>query len=95
MIGEPVVDKLQYNLRLALDGKGRDIAGELSTLMQNLPENIYKPIEGRKINTIDIAQKYYDSSTPSYSFMVKDGNIYQQKMFEVAEVPKENWQMAS
>ncbi|MBQ7628989.1 MAG: hypothetical protein IJS81_02055, partial [Selenomonadaceae bacterium] len=92
MIGKPVVDKLQAGERLGLDSEGRDVAKELSALMENLPQDIYKPVEGRKPGVINIAQKYYDSKTPTYTFMLRDGKLYQQRIFEVVEVPKENQQ---
>ncbi len=90
MIGTPIVEKTKYNSeRLGLDGKGLDIAKELSALMENLPENIYTPIQHNPQDSLKNTFAVMSAENQREgSFIEKDRRVFQFVDGDLAEVPK-------
>ena len=88
MIGKPIAD---WRGNLALDGKGIGIADELSKLIENLPENIYTPIQRSAQDTLkNTLAAMADANQREGSFSVKDGKAVQKDDGILVEVPKAN-----
>ena len=88
MIGKPIAD---WRGNLTLDGKGLDIANELSKLIENLPENIYTPIQRDAQDTLkNTFAAMTDASQREGSFSVKDGKAVQKLDGILVAVPTAN-----
>ena len=77
--------------RLALDGKGYNVEKELEKLMEQLPENIFKPVQMREHDSLKNTRKVIaDSETQNFSFTEKGGKFYQKDGNELVEVDAKN-----
>lgn len=90
MLGKLVEDKL-YGGRLALDGTDVDIAAELAKKIESFPENIYKPLTGkRNLNSVESAKAAFlaPAKLRQNAYLEQNGKVYQNVSGKMVELPQ-------
>ncbi len=91
MIGKPIAATTQRygEYQLALDGKNLDVAKELEKLIENLPENIYTPVQHKTQDTLkNTFAAMADATQREGTFSIKDNKVVQNIDGKLVEVPK-------
>lgn len=90
MLGKLVEDKL-YGGRLALDGADVDIAAEMAKRVNSFPENIYKPLTGkRNLDSVESAKAAFlaPAKMRYNAYAEQDGKVYQNVNGKMVELPQ-------